>query len=81
MLVRFAQNPQARLQWYMNWKCPDGHAGFRKSRGTRDQISNTPEVMEKAKDFHKNICFINYPKAFDSVEHNKLEKFLKRREY
>ena len=52
---------QARLQQYLNWKLPDVQAGFRKGRGTRDQIAN----IEKAREFQKNICFIDYAKAFD----------------
>ena len=70
---------QARLQQYMNCKLPDVQAGFRKGRGTRDQIANIHWIMGKAKEFQKNIyfCFINYAKAFDSVDHNKLWKILK----
>ena len=66
---------QARLQQYMNWELPDVQAGFRKGRGTRDQIANIRWIIEKARDFQKNIyfCFINYTKALDSVEYNKLE--------
>ena len=66
---------QARLQQYMNWELPDVQAGFRKGRGTRDQISNIHWIMEKAREFQKNIsfCFIDYAKAFDCVNHNKLE--------
>ena len=66
---------QARLQQYMNCELPDVQAGFRKSRGTRDQIVNIHWIMEKAKEFQKNIyfCFIDYAKVFDSVDHNKLE--------
>ena len=67
---------QARLQQYMNRERPDAQAGFRKGRGTRDQIAN---IMEKAREFQKNIsfCFIDYSKAFDCVDHNKLWKILK----
>ena len=67
--------PQARLQQYMNGEFPDVQAGFRKGRGTRDQIANFCWIMEKAREFQKNIyfCFIDYVKAFDSVDHNKLE--------
>ena len=63
---------QARLQQYVNRELPDVQAGFRKGRGTRDQIAN---IIEKAREFQKNIyfCFIDYAKAFDSVDHNKLE--------
>ena len=66
---------QARLQQYMNHEIPDVQAGFRKGRGTRDQIANIRWIMEKAKEFQKNIyfCFIDYAKAFDSVNHKKLE--------
>ena len=66
---------QARLQHCMNWEIPDVQAGFRKGRGTRDQIANIRWVMEKAREFQKNIyfCFVDYPKAFDCVDHNKLE--------
>ena len=69
---------QARLQQYMNRELPDVQAGFRKGRGTRDQIS-TCWIMEKAREFQKNIyfCFIDYAKAFDCVDHNKLWKILK----
>ena len=64
---------QARLQQYMNRELPDVQAGFRKGRGTRDQIANICWIMEKARDFQKNIyfCFINYTKAFACVDHNK----------
>ena len=67
---------QARLQQYVNHELPDVQAGFRKDRGTRDQIANIPWIMEKAREFQKNIyfCFIDYTKAFDSVDHNKLWK-------
>ena len=66
---------QARLQQYMNRELPDVLAGFRKGRGTRDQIANIRWMMEKAREFQKNIyfCFIDYAKAFDCVDHNKLE--------
>ena len=66
---------QARLQQYMNHEIPDVQAGFRKGRGTRDQIANFRWTIEKAKAFQKNIyfCFINYVKAFDFLDHNKLE--------
>ena len=64
---------QARLQEYMNREIPDVQAGFRKGRGTRDQIANIRWTMEKAREFQKNIyfCFIDYAKAFDCVDHNK----------
>ena len=66
---------QARLQQYMNRELPDVQAGFRKVRGTRDQIANIHWIMEKAREFQKNIyfCFTDYAKAFDCVDHNKLE--------
>ena len=69
---------QARLQQYMNRELPDVQAGFRKGRGTRDQIANILWIIEKAKEFQENICFcfIDYAKAFDSVDHNKLWKIL-----
>ena len=74
---------QARLQQYMNHELPDVQAGFRKDRGTRDQIANIHWIMEKAREFQKNIyfCFIDYSKAFDYVDHNKLWKILKEVEY
>ena len=74
---------QARLQQYVNQELPDVQAGFRKGRGTRDQIANICWIVEKAREFQKNIyfCFIDYAKAFDCVDHNKLGKFLKRWEY
>ena len=70
---------QARLQQYVNRELPDVQAGFRKGRGTRDQIANICWIMEKAREFQKNIyfCCIDYPKAFDYVDHNKLWKILK----
>ena len=70
---------QARLQQYMNRELPDVQAGFRKGRGTRDQIANILWIMEKAREFQKNIyfCFIDYAKAFDCVDHNKLWTTLK----
>ena len=70
---------QARLQQYMNCEFPDVQASFRKGRGTRDQIVNICWIMEKAREFQKNIyfCFIDYAKAFDCVDHNKLWKILK----
>ena len=66
---------QARLQQYVNHELPDVQAGFRKGRGTRDQIANIRWIMEKAIEFQKNIyfCFFDYAKAFDCVDHNKLE--------
>ena len=70
---------QARLQQYVNHEIPDIQAGFRNGRGTRDQIANICWIMEKARDFQKTIyfCFIDYAKAFDCVDHNKLWKILK----
>ena len=70
---------QARLQQYVNRELPDVQAGFRKGRGTRDQIANMRWVMEKSREFQKNIyfCFIDYAKAFDCVDHNNLWKILK----
>ena len=70
---------QARLQQYVNHELPDVQAGFRKGRGTRDQIANIRWMIKKARDFQKNIyfCFINYAKAFACVDHNKLWKILK----
>ena len=67
--------PQARLQQYMNCEIPDVQAGFSKGRGNRDQIANIRWIIEKAREFQKNIyfCFIDYTKAFDCVDHNKLE--------
>ena len=63
---------QARLQQYVNRELPDVRAGFRKGRGTRDQIANIRWIMEKAREFQKNIyfCFIDYAKAFECVDHN-----------
>ena len=67
---------QARLQQYVNHELPDVQARFRKGRGTRDQIANIHWIIEKAREFQKNIyfCFIDYAKAFDCVDHNKLWK-------
>ena len=69
---------QARLQQYVNRELPDVQSGFRKGRGTRDQIVNIRWIIEKAREFQKNIyfCFIDYSKAFDCVDHNKLWKIL-----
>ena len=69
---------QARLQQCVNRVLPDVQAGFRKGRGTRDQIANIRWIIEKAREFQKNIyfCFIDYAKAFDCVDHKKLWKFL-----
>ena len=70
---------QASLRQYVNCKLPDVQAGFRKGKGTRDQIANIHWIMEKSREFQKNIylCFIDYAKAFDCVDHNKLWKILK----
>ena len=70
---------QARLQQYVNCELPDVQAGVRKGRGTRDQIANIRWIMEKAREFQENIyfCFIDYAKAFDCMDHNKLRKILK----
>ena len=74
---------QARLQQYMNHELPDVQAGFRKGRGTRDQIANIQWIIKKGREFQRNInfCFINYAKAFDCMDHNKLWKILKEWEY
>ena len=71
---------QARLQQYVNQELPDVQAGFRKGRGTRDQIANICWIIEKAREFQKNIyfCFVDYAKAFYCVDHNKLWKILKK---
>ena len=70
-----AQNSPSQAQQYKNHELPDVQASFKKGRGTRDQIANIHWIMEKARDFQKNIyfCFIDYAKAFDCVDHNKLE--------
>ena len=70
---------QARLQHYVNRELPDVQVGFRKIRGTRDQIANISWIIEKAREFQKNFyfCFIDYAKALDCVDHNKLWKILK----
>ena len=70
---------QVRLQQYMNHELPDVQAGFRKGRGTRDQIANISWIIKKARKFQKNIyfCFIDYAKGFNCVDHNKLWKILK----
>ena len=74
---------QARLQQYVNHEIPDVQAGFRKGRGTRDQSANIRWIFEKAREFQENIyfCFIDYAKAFDCVDHNKMWKILKEIEY
>ena len=81
-LICWQSNPQnspMRLQQYVNWELPDVQAGFRKGRGTRDQVANIRWIIQKAREFQKNlsVCFIDYAKAFDSVDHNKLWKILK----
>ena len=70
---------QARLQQYVNRELPDVQAGFRKGRGTRDQVANVRWIIKKAREFQKNIylCFIDYTKAFDCVDYNKLWEMLK----
>ena len=70
---------QARLQQYVNHELPDVQAGFRKGRGIRDQVVNICWIMEKAREFQKNIyfCFVDYAKAFDCEDHNKLWKILR----
>ena len=69
---------QARLQQYVNCELPDVQAGFRKGKGSRDQIANIRWIIEKAREFQKNIyCIIDYAKAFDFMDHNKLWKILK----
>ena len=70
---------QARLQQHMNCELPDVQAGFRKGKGTRDQIANICWIIEKTREFQKNIDFIDYAKAFDYVYHNKLENSLRDR--
>ena len=74
---------QARLQQYVNHELPDVQAGFKKGRRTRNQIAHIHWIIEKAREFQKNIyfCFIDYAKAFDCVDHNKLLEILKRWEY
>ena len=69
-----AQNSPTKLQQYVNRELPDVQAGFRKGRGTRDQIANISWIIEKAREFQKNIyfCFIDYARAFDCVDHSKL---------
>ena len=71
--------PQARLQQYLNRELPDVQAGFRKGRGTKDQTASICRIMEKVNEFQKNIyfCFIDYARAFDCVDHNKLWKILR----
>ena len=70
---------QARLQWYVNWELPNVQAGFRKGRGTKDQIANICWIIEEGREFHNNLyfCFTDYAKGFDCVDHNKLWNILK----
>ena len=69
---------QAKLQQYMNWEIPGVQTGFKKGRGTRDEIANIQWIIEKAREFQKkNFCFIDYTKAFDWVDHNKLWNIFK----
>ena len=70
---------QVRLKQYMNWELPDVQAGFRKGRGTRDQIANIHWIIKKVREFQKNIyfCFVDYVKAFDNMDHNKLQNIIK----
>ena len=68
---------QARLQQYVNRELPGVQSGFRKGRGTRDHIANIRWIIKKAREFQKNICFIDYAEAFDCVDRNKLWKILK----
>ena len=72
---------QARFQQYMNQELPDVQVGFRKGRGTREQIANIHWIIEEAREFQKNICFIDYTKAFDCVGHNKLWEILQEMGY
>ena len=74
---------QATLQQYVNWELPNGQPGFRKGRGTRDQIASIRWIIEKTREFQKSIyfCFIDSAKAFDCVDHSNCGKFLKRWEY
>ena len=69
---------EGRLQQYVNREFPDIQAGFRKGRGTKDQIANIHWIIEKPREFQKNICFIGYAKTFDCVDHKKLLKILKK---
>ena len=72
---------QARLQQYMKHALPDVQAGFRKGRGTRDHIANIRWIIEKAREFQKNVCFIDDAKGFHCLDHTKLWKILRRWEY
>ena len=79
ILAKYVQNPPRSASKYVKHELPDVQAGFRKGRGTRDQITNIRWIVEKAREFQKNIYFgfIDYAKAFDCVDHNKLWKNLK----
>ena len=81
MLVNNAQNSPRQASQYMNCELPDVQAGFRKGRGTRDQIANIQWIIKKPREFKKNIyfCFLDYAKAFVCVDHNKMWKILKER--
>ena len=68
---------QARLLQYLNCELPDVQAGFRKDRGTIDQVANIHWIIEKSRELQSNFCFIDYPKAFDCVDHSKLWNILK----
>ena len=72
---------QARLQQYVNRELPDAQPGFRKGRGPKNQIAKIHWIIEKAREFQENICFIDYAKAFDCLDHNKLWKILKDMKY
>ena len=82
MIAKYCSNFSKPFQQFMNQELPDVQAGFRKGRGTRDQIANIYCIIEKAREFQENIyfCFFNYAKAFDCVGHNKLWKILKQME-
>ena len=85
-LTRYQSNAQhspTQVQQYMNWELPDVQAGFRKGRGTRDQIANIHFIIEKAREFQENIyfCFTDYAKAFDCEDHKKLWEILKEMVY
>ena len=77
-ITQFDQLKESWLQQYVNWELPDVQSGFTKGRGTRDQIAKICWIIEKAREFQKNIylCFIDYAKAFDCVDHDKLWKIL-----
>ena len=83
MLARLCSILQARLQKYVNWEIPDVQTGFRKDRGTRDQLTDSHWIIEKAREFQKNIyfCFTDYAIAFDCADYNKQENFSRDGEY